>query len=769
MRSPTRGIAGLILVVACARTVYAQGADVLRLTLEEAQARAIQTSHRLAEGRAHESAARAAVDGRAAADRPIVAATAGYMRTNHVPEFLVPSPDGVFRVLYPDVPDNYRARLDLQWPIYTGGRADALERAARAEADAVHADVDVARADLGLEVARSFWAVVTARAAVTVLEQGVARAQANVTDVRERFRGGLIPPNEVASAEAQESRQRMLLIEARTQQDVVSADLGRLVGAAPTQVVEPVAVLESAAGPSPGIDLLVTAARESRGERTALARRIDAATEATTAAAAGRKPFISVAAGVDLARPNPRIFPRDDRWEDSWDAGVNLSWSLWDGGRVGAEVAQNSSLAEAARQRLAEFDSVLAIEIRQRLLEIESGKAAIAAADDGVRAAAEALRVVTERYRAGVITQIEVLDAQFALASSRARQDACHGRRSSCRSASNEGSGPVTTGGERSDTSAVQVRHITRRFGSFVAVNDVSFDVRAGEIFGFLGSNGAGKSTTIRMLCGLLKPTTGTAVVGGLDVSRDPEGVKRRIGYMSQRFSLYESLTVDQNIAFFGGIYGLTREQLAVRRAFVLDMAGLRGREGALTSSLSGGWRQRLALGCAILHEPPIVFLDEPTGGVDPLSRRRFWHLIDELARAGVAVLVTTHYLDEAEHCHRIAIIQAGRLAALGTVKELKGVFASRPIIEVRTSHPVDAMRLLDAMPDVEKTSIFGTAVHAVLRSAGTDVTAIAERLERAGSKTLDITVVEPSLEDVFLDVAFNAARAEAAAGRVAT
>jgi ABC-2 type transport system ATP-binding protein len=301
---------------------------------------------------------------------------------------------------------------------------------------------------------------------------------------------------------------------------------------------------------------------------------------------------------------------------------------------------------------------------------------------------------------------------------------------------------------------AIEVRNLTRRFGDFVAVNDISFDVRAGEIFGFLGSNGAGKSTTIRMLCGLLRPTSGTAIVGGIDVTRDPEGVKRRIGYMSQRFSLYEKLTVDQNITFFAGIYGLSKERFDARRAFVLDMAGLRGRENTLTGDLSAGWRQRLALGCAILHEPPIVFLDEPTGGVDPLSRRQFWRLIDDLSRAGVAVLVTTHYLDEAEHCHRIAIIQAGRLAAHGTVKELKSIFASRPILEVRAVEPVAAMRALDDTPEVEKTSIFGTAVHAVLRSSDVTTETIAARLNAAGIPPVSCTFVEPSLEDVFLDVA---------------
>lgn len=311
---------------------------------------------------------------------------------------------------------------------------------------------------------------------------------------------------------------------------------------------------------------------------------------------------------------------------------------------------------------------------------------------------------------------------------------------------------------------AIEVTHLTRRFGSFVAVDDVSFSVARGAIFGFLGSNGAGKSTTFRMLCGLLKPTSGTAMVGGIDVSADPEGVKQRIGYMSQRFSLYELLTVDQNIQFFGGIYGLRATQLAERRHFVLEMAGLKGREGQLARDLAGGWRQRLALGCAILHQPAILFLDEPTGGVDPLSRRQFWHLIDMLAASGVTVLVTTHYLDEAERCHRVALIHAGRLAAIGTTTEVKQVFAGRPIVEVRSSRPVDAMRALDGMPDVEKTSLFGTAVHAVLRQGSGSADVIAGRLRSAGIDVESAGQVSPSLEDVFLDVVETAERARGAA-----
>ena len=299
----------------------------------------------------------------------------------------------------------------------------------------------------------------------------------------------------------------------------------------------------------------------------------------------------------------------------------------------------------------------------------------------------------------------------------------------------------------------IAARDLTRRFGQFVAVDHVSFDVREGEIFGFLGSNGAGKSTTIRMLCGLLRPTSGSATVGGIDVAVDPEGVKRRIGYMSQRFSLYETLTVGQNIRFYSGLYGLPRDRYAERRRFVLDMAGLVGRENVVAHDLPGGWRQRLALGCAILHEPPILFLDEPTGGVDPLSRRQFWDLINQLSTSGVTILVTTHYLDEAEYCHRLALIHAGRLAALGTTAELKQVFASRPIVEVQASDPVAAMRALDRMAEVEKTSLFGTAVHAVLRQRSTTSEEIAAALAGAGLAVTSLSPVVPSLEDVFLDV----------------
>jgi ABC-2 type transport system ATP-binding protein len=263
------------------------------------------------------------------------------------------------------------------------------------------------------------------------------------------------------------------------------------------------------------------------------------------------------------------------------------------------------------------------------------------------------------------------------------------------------------------------------------------------------------------MLCGLLKPSSGSATVGGIDVGRDPEGVKQRIGYMSQRFSLYELLTVEENIAFFGGLYGLDDGAIARRGQFVLEMAGLKGREKTLTRDLAGGWRQRLALGCAILHEPSILFLDEPTGGVDPVSRRQFWQLIDRLSSQGVTVFVTTHYLDEAEHCHRLALMHAGRIAAIGSVAELKQTFHDRAVVEVRTNSPMAALRALDGLAGVEKTSPFGTALHVWLKPGVRDTAPLRRRLDELGLAAEAFEFVQPSLEDVFMDVV---AREEAAA-----
>jgi ABC-2 type transport system ATP-binding protein len=293
---------------------------------------------------------------------------------------------------------------------------------------------------------------------------------------------------------------------------------------------------------------------------------------------------------------------------------------------------------------------------------------------------------------------------------------------------------------------SIEVKSLTKTFGDFTAVDGVSFEVGRGAIFGFLGANGAGKSTTIRMLCGLLDPTAGTAKVGGFDVGREPERVKRVIGYMSQKFSLYEDLTVVENIRFFGGVYGLAKKAVDARLPWVLGMAGLKGRERSLTRTLSVGWKQRLALGCAVLHEPEIVFLDEPTGGVDPASRRRFWELINELSERKVTVFVTTHYLDEAEYCNDIRLIHAGRIVAGGSPRVIRN-----PILEVATDRAVDALEVLQKEPWVLETSIFGTSLHVSVADETEGRRLVRERLAREGIVPQRIDRIVPSLEDVFI------------------
>ena len=298
---------------------------------------------------------------------------------------------------------------------------------------------------------------------------------------------------------------------------------------------------------------------------------------------------------------------------------------------------------------------------------------------------------------------------------------------------------------------SIEVKTLTKKFGDFTAVDAVSFEVERGRIFGFLGANGAGKSTTIRMLCGLLDPTSGTASVGGHDIRREPEGVKRVIGYMSQKFSLYEDLTVDQNIRFFGGAYGLPKKEVAARMPWILEMAGLQGRERSLTRTLSVGWKQRLALGCAIIHRPAIVFLDEPTGGVDPASRRRFWELINDLSEEQVTVFVTTHYLDEAEYCNDIRLIHEGRIVAGGSPQELKTKYIRNPILEVSSERIVDALEILQKEPWVLETSIFGTSLHVSVSDEEEGRRLIRDRLEGEGIAFHSAERIMPSLEDVFI------------------
>jgi ABC-2 type transport system ATP-binding protein len=297
---------------------------------------------------------------------------------------------------------------------------------------------------------------------------------------------------------------------------------------------------------------------------------------------------------------------------------------------------------------------------------------------------------------------------------------------------------------------AVAVSALTKVFNGFTAVDAVSFQVRRGEIFGFLGPNGAGKTTTIKMLAGLLLPTSGGGTVAGLDLLTETDAIKKQVGYMSQVFSLYGELTVEENIAFFAGLNGVARARRGERRDWVLEMAGLRDHRARLTRELPLGWKQRLALGCAVLHEPPMLFLDEPTSGVDPLSRRAFWELINQLTEQGMTVFVSTHYMEEAEYCHRLALMNRGRLIALDTPSNLRAAMA-QPLIEVLVDHSPKAVEVLSALPGIAEASMFGRAVHVVVDDAVRARATIADGLAAHGVAVRSMVQIEPSLEDVFV------------------
>lgn len=297
----------------------------------------------------------------------------------------------------------------------------------------------------------------------------------------------------------------------------------------------------------------------------------------------------------------------------------------------------------------------------------------------------------------------------------------------------------------------IVVDGLVKRFGPFVAVDHVSFQVERGEIMGFIGPNGAGKSTLIRILCGLLHPSAGRALVAGIDVALDPEGVRKRIGYMSQKFSLYSDLSVSENLRFFGGIYGVPRTEMASRLRFAIEMAGLAGREHALVSTLAGGWKQRLALGAAILHRPLILFLDEPTSGVDPDSRRRFWELIHTLGAEGVSILVSTHYMDEAEYCHRIALINHGRMIALGTPRELKQHAIGGELLAVECARAGDAAVRLQGLAGVRDVAMFGSALHVLVDNAALRTPELRTAMDASGFVDARVRRIEPSLEDSFV------------------
>lgn len=300
-----------------------------------------------------------------------------------------------------------------------------------------------------------------------------------------------------------------------------------------------------------------------------------------------------------------------------------------------------------------------------------------------------------------------------------------------------------------SNNITVTVKDLRRTFGEFVAVDNISLNVKKGEIFGFLGPNGAGKSTTIRMLCGLLMPTGGAGTVGGYDIIKQSEEIKKIIGYMSQRFSLYDDLTVEENITFFGGVYNVPKEKKNERKEWILEMAGLKDRRSAITKTLAGGFKQRLALGCAILHEPPILFLDEPTSGVDPVSRRNFWHLIGEMSEAGTTVFVTTHYMDEADYCDRLALIYRGKIIAEGTPNELRQKYMQRDVLEIEVDRVVEAMEVLSG--NSIDTAIFGSTLHVTIENVEMAIPRIEKLLKESGMVVNRIERIIPSLEDVFV------------------
>ncbi|MFZ0301452.1 MAG: ABC transporter ATP-binding protein [Terracidiphilus sp.] len=305
---------------------------------------------------------------------------------------------------------------------------------------------------------------------------------------------------------------------------------------------------------------------------------------------------------------------------------------------------------------------------------------------------------------------------------------------------------------------SVVIENLVKRFGSFVAVDRLNLTVHKGEVFGFLGPNGAGKSTTIRMLCGLLKPSAGRAAVAGFDVARDPESVRQNIGYMSQKFSLYNDLKVIENLRLFAGLYSVPAKEVEERIAWTLEMSNLKGRESLVTRTLPGGWKQRLALGCAVLHRPPIIFLDEPTSGVDPVSRRRFWDLIQQMASQGVTVFVTTHYMEEAEYCNRLALIFRGKIVALGTPSELKRNSMKGELLLVECEPLGRALEALQSAPGVMDSAVFGNALHLSVEDAAGSAPHIDAFLRQCGFTPRKVEKIRPTLEDVFVSLTTGSA-----------
>ncbi|MCX5712659.1 MAG: ABC transporter ATP-binding protein [Candidatus Omnitrophica bacterium] len=309
---------------------------------------------------------------------------------------------------------------------------------------------------------------------------------------------------------------------------------------------------------------------------------------------------------------------------------------------------------------------------------------------------------------------------------------------------------------------AVSVDKLEKRFGDFIAVNKIDFEVKQGEIFGFLGPNGAGKSTTIRMLCGIISPTSGAGTVGGYDIIKQQHNIKEHIGYMSQKFSLYADLTVEENINFYSGIYKIPKSEKKSRLQETLRMAGLEGMEDSLTSTLAGGWKQRLALGCALLHKPKILFLDEPTSGVDPITRANFWGVIKDLSAQGVTVFVTTHYMDEAENCNRMVLIYRGTIIATGTPEEMKTKNMKNEVLEITLPVAQDWLQGISKIDGVKEAALFGANIHAVVYDSTKSIPLINDFLQKAHLPGCSVSKILPSLEDVFVSSIENYDNTEA-------
>jgi len=409
---------GICLVVGLASGALAQ--TTVTLSLEDALTRGKATAPRIAEANARRDAAEAAVMSREALKKPLVSASAGYQRTNHVDEYGIPQAGGGTKIIFPDIPDNFRGRADASMPIYTSGRTGALIAGATFDRKAAEADTRTAEADVALDVARAYWAVVTAREAARVVEQGLARLDAYVSDVKARVDTGFLPPNDLLSAQAQRARQKVALIQATNAAAISQADLCRLVGLdLETTVVTSTPLLIPVPSPASLATMTVKALTElaqgERSERSALTIRADSARQAGLAAAAALKPQVGVAGGFEESRPNVRIVPRVNEWRASWEAGISLTWQIFDGGRSKADRAAASAQAVALERRRDDFDAILGVELRQRRLDVESGWAALNASAEAIAASTEARRVVEERFKAGVATSTDVLDAQTAL------------------------------------------------------------------------------------------------------------------------------------------------------------------------------------------------------------------------------------------------------------------------------------------------------------------------------------------------------------------